>query len=382
MGKYHVFVNPDNNHHMYSYISTIILNEYISPERIILFHKSDSFKDSYDKFKQIKIIPSIFDITDLNLFDFSNVGTINFISLLPSNAKIIINLIKLLRFDASKIFIILTDDEVNRWRRVYQIFGKLIPSKRYKIDINMIKLFEILNNYIITYEPWGFILENLFKRKLNITNYTGFIPDMHFKYIKSYDCDNFDNDRRIIYDSRESAKRNILRFLVQLSISVLFTKSSNFVKKNIKITFWYINSVNQIYIILVKLLQKLILKISRLKKINLDFIFITNMPFKEYLKMLSQNDFMIVRKRGGVSGIIYFLMLKGVPIFPFNSLNHTYFKYILSNSNILHYKSIFYTLLRIFKDEIQKEEISNEYITGYFKYCKKRNEFFKMFYST
>ncbi|NGP78143.1 hypothetical protein G3570_15980 [Balneolaceae bacterium YR4-1] len=371
------FVNPFNNSHLYSYVACLLSNDIVSKEKIVIYHNSENYDErKHDKFKALSRFKNFREWKNIYDDDLNEYSKIHFLSLVPGNAPIILDLIDQEKNIDKKIHIILTDDEVNRWRRVKQIFGKLRPSKRYKIDENVIQVLLSVDNYIIN-KTFGDLLKNILERDVLSTNYSFFIPD---KFLPM-SLDGVDEIRfkyTILFDTRSPQKVNYIRFLLSFIMFLIFNKKLSSVK--IKLYTWKLSS-GSFLSYFARFLETIIGKLSKLRKLNLHWSKISRMPYDEYQKLMSKVNFLILRGRGGVGGALTFLNANGILLARQGSLNAKSFKEKLGPESIFAFSNFINALKKIFsiKEDEYRSRIKKQK-RCYQQFQLDRNTYLKKFY--
>lgn len=153
LGK-HVYIIPEVDRFFYLHSEFLVNEVGVKPEDLCAIYISS------DVSKVISGYPGISYVNSHNV-DFSELKkakTITCLSLSPYNSEFISDLIKFDYDILNFLYILITDDEVDRWNINYQKYGRLRVSKENQITINDLFVLSHIKNFI------GF--ENVFKNKI------------------------------------------------------------------------------------------------------------------------------------------------------------------------------------------------------------------------
>lgn len=108
----------------------------------------------------INIYPGIkyYNAKNVNLHDLKNARSITTMSLAKYNSELVARIIKTHPMIVDKLYVLITDDEVDRWEIQFEKYGKLKPENKYNIDENVLFVLSKVKYFI------GF--ENVFKSSL------------------------------------------------------------------------------------------------------------------------------------------------------------------------------------------------------------------------
>ncbi|WP_147431097.1 hypothetical protein [Thiocapsa rosea] len=342
--NYFVFIDNTNNKFTYACIAHKILDGYLKPENVVLFHSKESFIKETDDYGVVSRLDKVYDIEELVRFDFRTALKIHFLSLRSKNSDVIDVVINQLAVDPSRIFIIITDDEVSRWYGLYLAHGRLLPCIDNSVNEKTISLMSQLNNFICLYEPWGNMLETVLGRHVNISDFNaGFTPNSALRgipLIERKDKRSF----RVLFGAKPSS----LQFDRQAAKAVvLFLFSSRKILRNSRVKFGFWSS-HPIRMILRSPFSWLYCEIAkfvafaggRLLSIDIRFESLRVAPFNDYVQALSRFDFLILKARGSLGGSHLFRRMGGVVLFPTNSPNYRAIASLGAQSNFLVYNGL------------------------------------------
>ena len=327
----HVFLLSSANQHGYLFVDSL-LNKYgVNREEIALF-----FYDN--KSREGLIFPNT--LLDLRIYFMSDphapevirdADTVTINSLQPENAKVAVDLQKSGYLAYEKLYIRITDDEVDRWNKNYQDNGVLTESAESLIDENVLEVLSIVKNFICLDRPWGRLLKSVTGRKLNIISAVPFahvIPDQASyeffdEIVRKSIVRQMTNESivRVLFFTKSKPIRDSIVILKQLIKELLFMKRQ-FRKKSIEFLVWKKSRIKNP---LLCLLEFLCLILARLKGIKISFIEVSSLPKESYLLMLYRCHYLIFQKRGGLGAANEFLRHGGQVLVNSKSLNFEVF---------------------------------------------------------
>lgn len=229
--------------------------------------------------------------------------TLNPLSLLTSNSEIITYCINNKFVEPSSINILMQDDELDRWNKLYNKNGSLQVNDQALIDENVLKILQIVDNYVIPYNFLGKKLEGILGRKLNIID--AVLPFNVLDYHSQNVLEEFIDARK---QSKNKNYYSILLYTKPGNMKNNFYTIALFLMKNKNITFnkkiiigiWFGHGIKGAFF------RK---ALSLLVKANNNSITIENhesLTHGQYFLMLHQYDCLILQSRGGFSTAKYF----------------------------------------------------------------------------
>lgn len=297
----HVFLSSTNPH-ILNLLLNLIQKKVIEREETLLVLED---KTSYTKDLIQNCISHCIEVVQWN--ELKNITynfiTLNSLSLQPNTAEIIIDCLNANYITTDRINILITDDEIDRWLKLYNIEGKLKVNKTALIDENVLKVLEQVDNYIAPYSTWGKPLENILNRKLNVID--AVLPFSVLDYKSQEQLEIFLNDRR---KYKASNQYRILLFTRDQNLKKVFGIVTSYLSKYKEITtnkditlgIWLpLSRKGTIFYTLIKSMIKL-------KKIPITLRLEQPVSSEQYALMLYEYDCLILQERGGFSTAKYF----------------------------------------------------------------------------
>ena len=350
--KKHIFLSSTNPH-IINLILNLIQNSIINKEDVILLLDTvttnsqnieiqcKAYNIDYMYYKESKVV----NIQPI---------TLNSLSLQPNTARILIDFLEQGKVTTNQINILITDDEVDRWLKLYNETGALKHDDKALIDGNVLKILKLVDNYITRYSTLGGILENLLGRKLNIID--AVLP---FNVLDNNSQKNLEAflDSRIKY--KDPSTYRILLFTKHQNPKKVFNIIASYlsgkieIPSNLMITLGIWLPLNPKGMMLYMSLKALI----RIKKLSIKLRLEQPVSSEQYAVMLYGYDCLILQERGGFSTAKYFAENVGKLITLKGSPND---KALIVNYSINTFNSISY--VEAIKDAIsaaQKNEVEN-----------------------
>ncbi|MUI52492.1 hypothetical protein [Aliivibrio fischeri] len=287
----HVYIIPEVDNFFYLHVDALINKAGIDSESFCAIFVSD------DKNKTVNGYPGV-EYINSQLVDFSELQsakTITSLSLNSLNSEFISNLIKFDESVIDKFYIYITDDEVDRWDRIYKKFGllKAIPNLHISNDDLFVlsKVYRFIGLEVIFKNT----LERVLERKVKLVN-SGCIFDI--LTCKDFDCIKgnvlFDKDKkekRIWFHTKNliGGSSDIKKLVnAYISFAKAFDNNIHFVVfvNNIK-TFLYVSAA--------------ILYLKKIKKLPVKIDVLNHTDKYSYMQQLATCDFLILQPRGGAS---------------------------------------------------------------------------------
>ena len=325
---------------MNSFIS-VVVPQFAALDNVALL--SDGKRPEIDRYKILPTLENIYDISEK--FDptcLRGAKSVFFLSVGPHNANLILQTLGCV--GPEQVYILITDDEVNRFRRCRQLFGRLRVSKRYRIDQDVLQVLEAVDNYFTLREPWGNVLESILEKRLFVSDCTSFRPlsiiRRELAELAETDPSRNDNALNILNDSRPTKSFDRLLFVLAC-YALIFRSSSLKSITKIRIYLWMPPRAWRITSQIERALKKLIVATLRSRGIDLMFCDIYRMPLEEYKTLLSKIDIMPLRVRGGGGGAMMLLSQGGTVVFKKNSLNQRAFGNYFEGNKLPKYSSYF-----------------------------------------
>lgn len=229
--------------------------------------------------------------------------TLNSFSLQPNTARIIVDFINRKIVDTNQVNILITDDEVDRWLKLYNETGSLKPDDKALIDNNVLKVLKLVDNYIARYATWGSLLESILGRKLNIID--AVLPFSVLDYNSQEKLNTFLDSRK---REKNSSTYRIMMFTKPKDSKKTFNIIASYLASKIEtprdliITLGIWLPLNPKGIMRYMSLKILI----KLKKLPILLKLETPVSSELYALMLHDYDCLILQERGGVSTAKYF----------------------------------------------------------------------------
>lgn len=297
----HVFLSSTNPH-ILNLLLNLIQKKVIKREEtlLVLLDKTSYTKDLIQNSISHYIEAVHWDELKNSTYNFI---TLNSLSLQPNTAEIIINCLNANYITADRISILITDDEIDRWLKLYNSEGKLKVNKTALIDENVLKVLSQVDNYIVPYITWGKPLENILDRKLNIVDAVLPFSVLDYKSQESLEALLYNREK-----SKVSSTYKILLFTKYQSPKRVFNILSSYLSGKVEIP---PNSIITLGIWLPLNPKGLMLYMSlkaivKLRKIPILLRLEQTISSKQYALMLYEYDCLVLQERGGFSTAKYF----------------------------------------------------------------------------
>lgn len=259
--------------------------------------------------------------------DFSQAFSINFLSLHSYNASKVQFLINELRIGAEKIAILLTGDELDRWKSVFEEKKCLAVNEQLLVSQEVVDALQKVNSFFAPENPRGVWLKEVLGRSLNIIDvYLPFsILSYHKETLLSCVAKRSselpqDSGYSVMLFTKPQQKKGVLKSLLGLILFVIANRKN-------------INSLPRIYIWLSDygfFEQFLCFCISKLCKIlcrkRLVFQFLQTMSPERYFLLIKEIDVLIFQSRGGGTAARALLKDEKKVIFLSGSVNYKMYK--------------------------------------------------------
>lgn len=254
--------------------------------------------------------------------------SLNPLSLLSWNAGIILYCIENKYVNPDSVSILMQDDEIDRWRKLYLETGVLEVSKAAYIDDNTLKVLGLVNNYVVPYSPWGRILEEVLGRKVNIVD--AVLPFSPLDYSSQSILENYITSRKnfrpeetykIMLFTKLRPQQDTIKLMRAIGSYVIKNKNAPNNKK-VVLSLW-LNSNRK-----VQLMYKGLVRLIKLYNYPIHIELIKKMNPGQYFLTLHDHDCLILQERGGMSTAKYFSEKIGKVVTIEDSLNNQSFKEI------------------------------------------------------
>lgn len=321
----HVFLSESSSTHTLNLILNIINKDILKIDDVlvILYSTYPATIDNKSSLKKNEVNVLMWeDARNLEI----SFKTLNCLSLNSNNSGIICYFLDKNYVGNLSVNILIQDDEVDRWCKLFDKDNKLNVSEAALIDINTLKVLQEVDNYIVPYNTWGLKLENILGRKLNIIDVI--IPfnlidyssqEILEKFISSRKTLKVNNNYKIMVFTKPTGTETPIRVLKFLS-SYVSKPHNYFSSKEITISLWGSMSLQVVF--LTKLLNKLFRKL----RIAINITLLDPVPHAQYFLTVNDYDCLILQPRGGFSTAKYFAEKVGKVITITNSLNDLTFK--------------------------------------------------------
>lgn len=321
----HVFLSEASSPHTLNLILNLIDRKIIEKsELLLILYKKHLLNVSiesacknqgistlnWDEVKQLKI----------------SFRTLNPLSLLSWNAEIVFHCIEHEYVDPECINILMQDDEIDRWRKLYLETGVLQVSKAAYIDNNTLKILSLVNNYVIPYSPWGRILEEILDREINIID--AVLPYSPLDYSSQSILESYITSRKnfrpeeiykIMLFTKPIPGQDTIELMRAIGSYVIKNKNAPKNKKVI-LSLW-LNSSRKVQLMYIGLMR-----LIKLYNYPIHIELIRKMNHGQYFLTLHDHDCLILQKRGGMSTAKYFAEKVGKVVTIEGSLNNRSFK--------------------------------------------------------
>lgn len=361
----HIFLANRTCRFVVNVVGSLINNEILDRESIVIATYSGGYGFGNVKQEAGLIGVSVCDWEELKTLDKKQILSINSMSLLSANAKILNELLNIRLVEPKNTNIIITDDELDRWHQLSVKYGKLICSEIHHVDQNVIDVLEKDINFICPGSLIDF-LEIVLQR---IPRYTD--VNINFPILRESELSVIEE----LFLKQRNGKQEAKKIMINTKPNVLTNKYFAWVlfkyfifyykgnrDKEITLGLWMtIKNKNLI------LFQASLFLIKLIKRVNINIEFLRLMSAKKYLVTLYDYDSLLLQGRGGGSTAKYFVSKIGQAVLPANTINENGLR-IDYGININSYKNIYEGLDLVLSDfDSDSLKVNNEKI-------KNRNE--------
>lgn len=161
----HIFIIGDVDKFFYLQADALINKAGINPGNFCAVVLNYSDKDKFDTLKRLDGV-SYVRYSESLLPEIVKAKTITTISLSSLNSNVINKIINVKSDVINKLFVLITDDEVARWKYVYEKKGKLVKHEKKLISSDDIQVLKKLKYVIAKKETFESLLFNVLGRKI------------------------------------------------------------------------------------------------------------------------------------------------------------------------------------------------------------------------
>lgn len=324
----HVFLAAYNCIFIINIIKNLIARNILSKESVLI-----ATHDSYNNYKSI-----IEECNELGFDNCSwkellhiqkeNIISVNPMSLHTKNSFILIELLNKNLITEKNINILITDDEVDRWHKLFQKKGKLELSDKYLIDEHLLNLLTLDINYLCP-NSIGEIISKVCKKKIRSLDVTLPFTILDLESLSNVEKTlklntnphEIKSSKKIMFHTKPSSISRGFIFPLKLLYFFLFIHKPNKNKVPIKLGLWLKFKSKNLF-----LLQFVIFLIFKIKKEKIDINLINRMATGKYLLTLYEYDTLILQARGGFSTAKFFAEKIGRVVVGKNTPNFNGFK--------------------------------------------------------
>lgn len=270
------------------------------------------------------------DIYNKNLYH--KVKTVTISSLSSLNSKIVASCLRMGLFKPEQLFIRITDDEIDRWKKIYDEKGRLVVDESKYFDEDSHYVLKNTSNFICLYNPWGEILKKITGRKVNIHEVLidgdkfvvggleSFFDDKLRYSIGQQSCSS--GKLRFMVFSKPKGVKQDINFLKSFLIYLVSAKSTE-KRKGYELVLWAKYPQKRlISYIHYKFMLLILYLCSKFKGVSLSFTFLNNLPREAYFSILASCHVLYFQDRGGLGAAHECMKSGGVIILREGSFNH------------------------------------------------------------
>lgn len=253
------------------------------------------------------------------------VKTVTFLSLNLKNSRAVRTIIDNPTISEDKTFIIITDDEVERWVKAYNKSKVLEEDIALNIDGDILYCLKHLKQYIAPDVPWGNELKRILGKDIKVHNARGLFTLLSYnsqnELFDIFNRETGGNDNvSILFNTKSQGLKNCISILKSLIFFLGFRRFPNGIK--FKFGLW-LNVTSPIYSIIATPLLIFIKLLARLKKVEVKFELLNEVSPVRYFTLMLDYTYLFVQPRGGGSAVREFSRFGGLPFFKEESYNHT-----------------------------------------------------------
>ncbi|MEZ9477058.1 hypothetical protein AB4172_18265 [Vibrio splendidus] len=296
----HLFLCPDNNVFSGLFIDALVNKVGIkSCDITVVF-----FKTKVDKVSISNDIPGVhyLDYESSGNELFKSAKTITYFSLNSFNSSVVRDVMQISHDMKDKMYMLLTDDELERWILCYEKHGKLIVDKKSNLSKDCLWVINNQENVIALKSAfYGKLSKFISSSVLNVINSSVIFDTMPSKSIESLarvvNLEFTVKENLILIGSKPNAFNfNELKSIIRSFVRKGVNNNSKF------IVIWSNKQWRQRV-----LFEMYILFLNKVKKENIDLSIITSTPSLLYTTMVMSSTHLILQNRGGVSSARLFM---------------------------------------------------------------------------
>ena len=330
----HAFLLSSSSIHSYIFVFYLVDSCGVPKENLkIIFFDAESKKDlMYPFFDEIFNVFYCFDIEEG--FVFSDVSSVTVSSLNYANSKVIWRCVQDELFSLDQLIVRITDDEVDRWKKLYDRCGDLRVDAEAKLDEYSIKILGGVNNYICLRSPWGEVLEEMLRRDIDIIDVfidankflDQDLESFFYEKISTGIIDQLENSGvfRVMVISKPNPLNQQLPYLMDVLRFALFY-SDLLGGRVLELCMWRSRRGLLMQLIYALVISSIFL-VSRLKRVRVRFDFQCPMPKEVYFSRLASCHVLLGQDRGGLGAANEALKFGSFLVYRNESLNSKVFE--------------------------------------------------------
>jgi len=311
----HVFIITDIDKFFYLNADAYINKVGISADRLCAVVLQTG---SVDRFNELQFVEGVMYerfSEDVYAHVFK-ADTITSMSLMSYNSWFVHKLIEMNSSILDKLYLFLTDDEVDRWRIIFAKHGKLVPDLQLYFTDHDIAVLSVIKNVIAVPSTFKPLLKDIFKHEVNYVD-VGCVFDILPSYESSLLKKILPNSSlqgafKILWGSKGVTRRSfheLLQFMWYVKV------------KNTEINVF---TRNPFQVIAVSIVRAIINVVS---KKGLTVICLNHMDPLSYCSMVMSCNYFVLQDRGGASTAqLYLKWGRGIVCIRQKSHNSEYFK--------------------------------------------------------
>lgn len=257
---------------------------------IVIFSIRKKLNINIEKISDVKY----FEYSEEILNNFSKIKSLTFMSLNNWNAPIIKDIINN-GISVDKIYIYITDDEISRWKLVYEKFGKLIENKKKHLSKDVLYIIKLLKNFIVPKDYFYDILITILERRtFSIVNASVIFDILPYHY--SSKLHSFLENKDIIKNEFKRVMIGTKKNSFGVIDTVNIIKSFCQLQLHCQYEFICYNSLGSRILIDIYLLF-----LQKVKRQKVIITYCSNMNSLLYNTLLLSSTYLILQPRGGGS---------------------------------------------------------------------------------
>ena len=282
----HVFIISDRDIFFNLYADALVQKCNVNPNDIIAIIYNFGGNSSQIKHAQFNYIEYEKEV----IKELSSALTITSISLNSKSAEIVKAISDFCNSFWNRFFVLITDDEIDRWRKNSNKENRILVNRDQEIDENVLLVLSRVENFIVTEKYFKNILENILNRRnfkiVNASFIFDILPISQSELIKQVLINlNYQKQNRLLLGSKGFGLIDVFNFIRKNYKSLI----------NLQIVF-FPGSLNRriivdLYLILLKFIYKK----------PLDFVYLGKLNTITYNVMIASCNYFILQDRGGAS---------------------------------------------------------------------------------